>query len=283
MERIKIAKEYDQKWLEVERPQPLCDPYLENLFASFFHSKPQDHSILVHETFKNLANDWIFKSKLNNLLGIDQFPEVDIMSGCTQFIDNIYMQGQVQVIRSDYRYHERLGKAIISDVEKLIPGIPLILSTPFPSLGAPHPYLDRILEEAHRKNIDVHIDGAWITCCRFINFNFDHPAIKSVGISLSKGLGLGWNRIGLRWSRERTSDSISIMNDFHMQNRILSMMANHILKNVDSDYLWNRYGKVNEKICKDFNLIQSNAIHVAWTNQKTLVGLSPLIRYLINE
>jgi hypothetical protein len=60
-------------------------------------------------------------------------------------------------------------------------------------------------------------------------------AIRSVGISLSKGLGLGWNRIGLRWTKEHTIDSVSIMNDFHMQNRMPTMIANYVLDNVSSD------------------------------------------------
>jgi len=47
--------------------------------------------------------------------------------------------------------------------------------------------------------------------------------------------------------------------------------------------LWNKYYKINEKICKDFNLTQTNAIHIAKTKNKTVVGLSPLIRYLNNE
>ena len=193
------------------------------------------------------------------------------------------MQGPVQVLRGDYRYHNRLGLAYIKDVGSLIPDIPLIVAMPFPSIGAPHQDMEEILNECLVKKIKVHIDGAWTTCCRDIIFDYGHPTISSVGISLSKGLGLGWNRIGLRWTKEQASDSISIMNDFHMQNRMPTMVANYVLDNVSSDYLWNKYGELNAKICNDFDLIPCKAIHMAFKHDGTFVGLSPLIRHLNNE
>jgi len=286
MERVRIAPKYDAEWLEVERPQPLCDNYLESLFtdtATGFNGIKPDHSLAIHEQFKEKATKFIFGSTLNTLSGIDTFSFVGIMAGCTQFIDNLYMQGPVQVLRGDYRYHERLGLAYVKDVGSLIPDIPLIVSMPFPSIGASHHDMEEILHECKIKNIAVHIDSAWISCCRDITFDFDHVAIRSVGISLSKGLGLGWNRIGLRWTKEQTSDSITIMNDFHMQNRMPTMVANYVLDHVSSDYLWTKYSELNSKICKDFELIPSKAIHMAFKQDGTYVGLSPLIRHLNNE
>jgi hypothetical protein len=286
MERVRVAPEYDAKWLEVERPQPLCDNYLESLFtdtATGFKGIKPDHSLAIHEQFKDKATKFIFGSTLNMLSGINAFPFVGIMAGCTQFIDNLYMQGPIQVLRNDYRYHERLGLAYVKDVGSLIPDIPLIIAMPFSSIGAPHQDMEEILEECRIKNIHVHIDGAWITCSRDVIFDFSHPVIKSVGISLSKGLGLGWNRIGLRWAKEQTNDSISIMNDFHMENRMPIMVANYVLDHVSNDYLWTKYGDLNAKICNDFDLVPSKAIHMAFKQDRTFVGLSPLIRHLNNE
>ena len=286
MERVRIAPEYDLKWLEVERPQPLCDEYLESLFtdtATGFRGIKPDHSLEIHEQFKEKATKFIFESTLNTLSGIETFPFVGIMAGCTQFIDNLYMQGPVQVLRGDYRYHERLGLAYVKDVGSLIPDVPLIVAMPFPSIGAPHQDMEEILHECKIKNIAVHIDGAWVSCCRGVAFDFSQPSIKSVGISLSKGLGLGWNRIGLRWAKEQPSDSISIMNDFHMENRMPTMVANYVLDNVTSDYLWTKYGDLNAKICKDFELTPSKAIHMAFNKDGGFVGLTPLLRYLIKE
>ena len=246
MERVRVAPEYNATWLEVERPQPLCDNYLESLFtdtATGFKGIKPDHSLAIHEQFKDKATKFIFGSTLNMLSGINAFPFVGIMAGCTQFIDNLYMQGPVQVLRNDYRYHERLGLAYVKDVGSLIPDIPLIIAMPFSSIGAPHQDMEEILE----------------------------------------GLGLGWNRIGLRWAKEQINDSISIMNDFHMENRMPIMVANYVLDNVSNDYLWTKYGDLNAKICNDFDLVPSKAIHMAFKQDGTFVGLSPLIRHLNNE
>ena len=189
------------------------------------------------------------------------------------------MQSPVQVLRGDYRYHERLGLAYVKDVGSLIPDIPLIIAMPFPSIGAPHPDMEEILCECKIKNIEVHIDGAWISCCRDINFDFSNEVIRSVGISLSKGLGLGWNRVGLRWSKDVKADSISIMNDFNMNIRVASKIGLHFIRKFNPDYLWNTYGETYYKICRDFNLFPTKSIYLALKNNQP-VGVSPLIRYI---
>lgn len=280
---IRIAPEYNEKYLEVDRPRPLFDERIEQLQLDVLSGKiDKDVSDTVYDNFKNLAEQWIFSTRLNDLTGIYTFTRKDIIIGCTQFIDNLYMQSPVQVLRNDYRYHERLGLAYVKDVGSLIPDIPLIIAMPFPSIGAPHQDMKEILDEAKKKRIDVHVDGAWITCCRGVVFDFSHPAIKSVGISLSKGLGLGWNRIGLRWTKDTKADSISIMNDFNMNNRALAMIGLHFLRNLPPDYLWSSYEDYYNKVCKDFNLEKTNSIYLALKNGNP-VGIAPLIRYLITN
>jgi hypothetical protein len=280
MQRIKVANAYSTDFLEIERPQPLSDNILEKTIIDVLNGKlDKDISDNVYHNFKAKMQAWIINSKLNKLQGFNSFTRIDIINGCTQFIDNLYMSGSVQTIRGDYRYHERLGYSFIRDVGSLIPEIPLVIAMPFPKIGAKHEYMDELLYEAESKNIPVHIDGAWISCCKDINFDFTHCAIKSLGISLSKGLGLGWNRVGLRWTKETKNDSITIMNDFHMNNRALSMIGLHFIENFKSDYLWLTHGDKYYKICNDFGLTPTKSIYLALRNNEP-VGVSPLIRYL---
>jgi hypothetical protein len=283
MDRTRIAPEYSIDYVEIERPSPLSDLKIEQLIQDVMNGKlDSDITDTVYTNFKKETTDWIFNSKLNSLTGFDDFNRVDIINGCTQFIDNLYMQGPVQVLRGDYRYHERLGLAYVKDVGSLIPDIPLIIAMPFPSIGAPHQDMEEILHECKIKNIAVHIDGAWISCCRDITFDFSHVAIRSVGISLSKGLGLGWNRVGLRWTRQPKPDSVTIMNDFRMNNRALVKIGLHFIRNLPIDYLWRTHGDRYYKVCKDFNLTPTNSIYLA-LREGHPVGVSPLIRYLENE
>jgi hypothetical protein len=283
--RQTTALAYTDEYLEIERPSPLSDKRIEQTIQDVLSGKlDKDITDKVYTNFKHEATSWIFNSKLNNLTGFDSFNRVDIINGCTQFIDNVYMQGPVQVLRHDYRYHQRLGlaKAVHATPGTLDQGMPLIIAMPFPSIGAPHPEMEDILNEAYQKGVEVHVDGAWVTCCRDVKFNLDHPAIKSVGISLSKGLGLGWNRIGLRWTRQSNPDSVTIMNDFRMNNRALAMIGLHFIRNFPSDYLWDTYGDIYYKVCKDFNLTPTNSIYLALRNDQP-VGVSPLIRYVAEQ
>jgi hypothetical protein len=282
MKRIKVSPTYSEEWLETERPQPLSDNKIESLISDVLSGKlDKDISDTVYDNFKQEVEQWILSSPFNSLSGLETFNRKDIINGCTQFIDNLYMQGPVQVITGDYRYHERLGLAYVKDVGSLIPDIPLIVAMPFPSIGAPHPDMTEILNECKVKNIAVHIDGAWITCCRDVTFDFNHEVIRSVGISLSKGLGLGWNRIGLRWTKDSVADSISVMNDFNMNNRALAMIGLHFIRNLPVDYLWFTHGEQYYKVCRDFNLLPTKSIYLALRNGQP-VGVSPLIRYLEN-
>lgn len=281
MKREKIARSYDKKWLEIDRPQPLSDNKIESLISDVLSGGlDKDISDAVYDNFKLEVEKWIISSPFNMLSGLDSFTRKDIIIGCTQFIDTIYMQGPVQVIKGDYRYHDRLGNWG-TEPGLLKEDVPLIIAMPFPSTGNIHYNMKDMLNECVEKNIPVHIDGAWISCCRDIEFNFDHPAIKSVGISLSKGLGLGWNRIGVRWTKETQSDAITIMNDFNMNNRALVMIGLHFIRNLPSDYLWLTHGDRYYKICRDFNLMPTHSIYLAMQNRQP-VGVSPLIRYLEN-
>lgn len=277
------ADHYSLNFLQVDRPSPLTDKNIENTIQEILSGHiDQDISDNVYTDFILSAEKWIFGSRLNCLTGITEFRRKDIIIGCTQFIDSLYMQGKVQTLIDDYRYHQRLGNGYPVVIGNIIPDIPLIVSVPFPAQGDIHEKMFILLDECLDKNVPVHIDGAWIPCSKDINFNFDHPSIVSVGISLSKGLGLGWNRVGVRWTKSTQPDSISIMNDFHMNNKVLVKIGLHFLQRFPIDYLWNTHRENYEKICNDFDLKPTNAIHLAMKEDRP-VGVSPLLRYLEHE
>jgi len=283
--KTKIAPSYSDEWLETDRPQPLVDNLIENLVQDVLAGNlDKDITDNVYSNFKKEMPEWIFSSKLNRLIGLENFNRIDIINGCTQFIDTVYMKGPVQTFEGDYRYHARLN----SDIVYCVPGylqsnLPLIIAMPFPSTGDVHRQMKNILDECLLKEIPVHIDGAWYTTCQDIEFDANHPAICSIGISLSKGLGLGWNRIGLRWTRNSNTDAITIMNDFNMNLRAPAMVGLHFIRNLPIDYLWKTHGDRYYKICNDFNLTPTKSIYIAIRDGQHPVGVSPLIRYLENH
>ena len=271
--------------LEIHQPKPLYDKRIQEEIKKVMSGQiDSDISDAVYIDFLLEAENYIFSSTLNQLTGHKAFPRKDIIIGCTQFIDNLYMQGPVQVLKHDYKYHERLkNKHIIDHYTHMLFDVPLILSTPFPSTGDVHNDIDGILKTAFDRNCPVHIDGAWITCSQNINFDFNHPAIHSFGISLSKGLGLGWNRVGIRWHRDASiKDSISIMNDFNMNLRAVVKIGLHFVRHFPVDYAWNAHNDNYKRICKELNLQPTNSIHLAMDNGQP-VGVGKLLSELENE
>lgn len=271
---------YTKDQLEIHQPKPLADKrMIEEIHNIINGGLDSDMTDNVYKNFIKEIEQYIFSSRLNDLTGYDAFPRKDIIVGCTQFIDNLYMQGSVQTLPGDYKYHERLGNTPV-EFTKLKSGVPLILAMPFPSIGNKLPNMETILNHCLNENIPVHIDGAWITCNKNVSFNFNHPAIQSFGISLSKGLGLGWNRVGVRWHRNvDVRDSISLMNDFRMNLRAVVKIGLHFIRTFPVDYVWNEHGERYSKVCKDFSLQETNSIHLAMS-QGEPVGVSKLINFL---
>jgi len=105
---------------------------------------------------------------------------------------------------------------------------------------------------------------AWMVKSKDITLDLSHPCIKSFGMSLSK-LSMEWNRIGLRWSRQQEMDAITIFNHYYKGKVNIGAMAcgSFIMSNLDRDYAWNTYGKLNSEICSELNLEPTKFVHVA--------------------
>jgi len=85
--QLKIATDYSPKFLQVERPKPLSDRYIESEIQEILHGNwSHDISDQVYVDFKDQCESWLVGSKLNTLTGIDTFTRKDIIIGCTQFI-----------------------------------------------------------------------------------------------------------------------------------------------------------------------------------------------------
>jgi hypothetical protein len=297
MFNISTPPSYSSNYLELSKCRPFIDKLHIKLIRDIISKKDYDWNCIddsfnvaqftgtasIYNKFKNLFQSHITGSKLNKITGLETATRVDIIQGCTQYIENIHLKGDVQVLENEYSYHYKINpRAIICKVENLQPGIPLIVSIPFSNIGAARQDMLELLNTCITLNVPVHLDGAWITAAKNIDIDFCHPAIASLGISMSKGYGTsGWNRIGLRWTKSSVEDSITLINE-HLQLTAYSVViGNYILENTMPDHLWNTHGNHHNKICNDFNLTSSDTIHMA-TTESNIIGLAPLLRYLEN-
>ena len=279
--RDSVDRQYTADWLQHERPQPMYDSSINKFYDRFYIDNPVHNGDLFDE-FKNTFIQYLDEHTLNNISGYKDYEYKDICVGCTQYIDDLYQRcgtNGIQILENDYKYHWRLNPNIeYVTVDTLDANRELIIAMPFPYGGDVHPQMQKILDICLEKNIPVHIDGAWVTCCRDITFNFSHPAIKTFCISLSKG-GLGGNRIALRFTRQRPQGAITIMNDFNMNCQSLVSMGIKYMQELGPEYFWKKYEKTYAQVCKDFDLQPTKAIHLA-TKAGKPVGVRPILRVL---
>jgi hypothetical protein len=251
---------------------PVQDQKILNLKTRFFE-EPQ--KIPTRAQFIEQATQWFMSTKLNNLSGIETLPNKDIIIGCTQFIENICLKQKwnIQILPEEYAYYSVMGKQA-TNVGELEPGIPLLVSLPNWRYGHRSEW-SAVLKECEDKQIDIHIDCAWLTVARNIEINFDHPNIKSVGMSISKPIN-GWNRIGLRWSKQKTIDSVTMFNIQHKYNDALISCGSFIMDNLPRDYGWNTYSEKYTSICKQNNLSETNYYYLA-KKEDEIVGVADLL------
>mgnify|MGYP001446793028 FL=1 len=97
-------------------------------------------------------------------------------------------------------------------------------------------------------------------------------------MSISKTIGT-WNRIGLRYSKQKTVDAISLYNARAKYNDALISAGSYIMENLERDYMWNTYSETYSNVCKEYNLEEGHFINVA-KQEGTPVGIAHLITKL---
>ena len=276
---------YSKDLLQYERPQSMYDSEVHHYISELTKSGENfaENPDKLFQDFKDSFHKWIVDSQLYLAEGLEFFPSRDIILGVTHYLDDLHItKQQIVVLENEYKYHWRIfGNSLnVKNPSELETGDVLIISLPFCYCGDIHPEMETILQICISKQIPVHIDACWMGCCKDIQFNFNQACIQSVGFSLSKSLGLGANRIGVRYSKNRWRGPVSVMNDFNMTSQILVWMGLKFIHRFGSDFWQKKYGKAYEKICMDFNLTSTKAIHLAYDGASP-VGVRPLLRALV--
>jgi hypothetical protein len=249
---------------------------------------PKDPHAYTH-TFLEEIDRWINEHTRVRYQGLDTFGRRDVIHGTTHQLDELHQlyEKRITVMRGEYKYHRRLTDFMVAQIEhysQLQTGDVFVVSYPSCITTGIHPDFDKLLDHCAVHAIPVHIDGAWFGQCRNFNLDVTHPAIKSVSVSLSKALGMGSQRIGIRYTKEKTVGPISIMNDFNYCNVSDMWLGVNAMQHFGTDYWWSNYEDLYTKVCQDFKLEESDSIHVGWIsdeNGKHQFGIRTPLRYLI--
>jgi len=210
---------------------------------------------------------WIHASRLNRIEGLAAFEIHHLINGTTQSFDEAYFKHRdrrLRVFRGEYAYHRRIcGETPYLDDEPLEAGDYVIVSAPFCSTGVVHPRFDEILDEAGRLNIPVIVDCAYFGTCMDISLRLDHPAIESVSFSLTKGLGLGDARSGIRYSRIDDHLPISQQNKYDHSVLATAKMGLHMMNLFSADHIPTRFRETQLEVCRELGIRASSCMHIA--------------------
>lgn len=244
---------------------PFQDKVIKSLEKHWYQKPNQSTN---SERFIQKADAWFKSTMLNSLSGWDQFDNIDYTLGCAHFIDSTAAKygWNIQVLPFEYATYKLMGIQQ-TEIGNLIPEVPLFITIPNWHYGGLRSEWNSVLEECTQKNIPVHIDFAWFITAKNINIDLDHDCIKSFAMSFSK-YGMTWNRCGLRWSKQRSLDSITIENHYYQNsNTNILGAAEYFINRLPMDYLWSNYGDLNNHVCNTLDLTPTNIFHVATDNQ----------------
>jgi len=263
---------------------PLTDDYLKRVRIEWFE---KSHPVVTNQQLIPKLNEWFKSTQVNDLQGWNSLPCVDVTMGNTHYIESFVIRNgwdRFQVLTDEYAYYSFNGKWGV-EVGNLEPNKPLIITLPHYKWAGVRPQWPDILKECEQKNIDIHIDMAWCTLSKNVAIDFSHPNIQSVGMSISK-YSMQWNRIGLRYSKQRTMDSITMFNHYYQPdtNLALSSCGAYAIDCIPRDYGWNTYANAHRDICQSLDLVETDLIHVVKTKPDGLaMGITNLLRDLFPE
>jgi len=250
-----------KKELLIDKLRPLQDKELRDFKNEIDYNKEVKYRSFIRKFESNLQ-----EQTSNTLKGLEVFPYKHVQTGVDQYIQTLILKHTIkglQIFEHDYYWYPKIYPDIqYTTLDTLTADKPLLMAMPFPGYLGKHPELDKILDTCDNKNIDVHLDCAWLPSSFDIEFNFDRPCIKSFATSLSKCYGLDWSRVGMRWQRtEDKNDPITYENVRGEFNNVSISIGYQYLKAFPLDYLIHKHKKNYLAMCKELWLRPSKIIH----------------------
>ena len=225
-------------------------------------------SVSIQDEFIARYRQWIESTRLNQVIGLDQFPVGAYTNGATEGFDKFYLKNHTRrfrCLRGEYMYHMASWRTYFPTWQYIDDG-PLeendavVISFPFSDLGQEHSRTQEILDTCEQLNIPVLLDCAYFGVCGNMKFDFTHPAITDITFSLSKFMPVAHLRIGIRFTRTDDDDSLLVSNKTLYTNRLGSAVGVAIMDTFDPDYIYNTFRPNQLKLCENLKITPSKSI-----------------------
>lgn len=230
----------------------------------------------VKDEYLTDIHNWIHSSTELKIKNLDRFKYKDLIHGTTQAFDEAYYrykERRLRTYRGEYAYHKRIQHRVFID-NKDGSYVPIekndwvIISLPFCGNGYQPPFLQELLNDCTKLDVPVLIDCAWFGTHSFDfdkslwEINIDYPCIKEVCFSLSKGLGLGNMRSGIRYSNYDDNLPIRQQNDYNHLPLGLAQIGIWQMKEFTPDYIGNKYFRMRQLICATNDIRITPVMHI---------------------
>jgi len=241
-----------------------------------------------YSSFIEKFEEALLKHKYIKITGLELFRQKDVITGCQNFLDQMIMThglDNLQVLEKGYPYYNKLKPSLKRvNLDNIVSGKPLIIEYPFPNARDEHPQYNQILDKATKIGVDVYLDCAWLPIGWNLNLDLSKKCIKGIAMSLSKCYGLHWSRIGVRWMKVPTQDTIRIENEYNMVSYPNVMIGKYYLDRFPIDYLVTKYKKFYLELCDEYDLVPGKTIMNAYSRErKNNVGVAKLLLNKLNE
>jgi len=221
----------------------------------------------IPEFCENYLN-WIQSTKLNNLIGLDNFNSKQYVHGTSQSFDFFYLshtRKRMRCFKGDFAYHRLSWRDnfdwLYLEDDIIREGDAVIMSVPFSDLGDIHPQTDFILNICDKLDVPVFLDCAYMIIARDIDFDFNRECIQGVSFSMSKGFyGAEKLRIGLRLTRDYQDDPVEVFNSMQMLNTVGVHVGQKIIDNYSVDYNTETYRDKQEELCNQLKIGYSKCV-----------------------
>ena len=225
----------------------------------------------IRTQFLEKFDSWIHQSQCNKITGLKDFPVHHLINGTTQTFDESYhmhANKRLRFFRGEYAYHRRVvaNWKFIEDAP-LTANDYIIISAPFCSTGDVHSEMYKLFNEAQALEVPVIIDCAYFGTSMDFELDVTHPCIESVSFSLSKGLGLGDIRSGIRYSRSNKVSPISQQNDYNHSVLCAAKIGLFMMDEFTADHIPLKFRTAQLEVCQHFEIEPTNVMHLALADE----------------
>jgi hypothetical protein len=267
---LELTKDFlQQKHLVSRKTNAVYDPEFTRALAAIPWADwlAQPAPFRCREAYLARFYDWILSSKLNAVKGLASYPVRHLTNGTTQSFDEFYFkhsEKRLRLWRGEYAYHRRVRPdAVFVEDEPLRSGDCIIVSVPFCSTGGEPPDFHVKLDECASLKIPVLLDCAYFGTCAGLDLAVDHPAIEAVCFSLTKGLGLGDIRSGVRFGKDEDDLPIAQQNRYDHTVLAAARIGLYMMERFSPDFIPGKYRSWQEEMCRRAQVEATPCMHLA--------------------